>query len=793
MKRYLSIIILLLISFSALAQKKTYRIGVLIDRYKPKIINVIHQQLKQNIQAVVGEDAHIIFDKKDILSNNADLEQSKTNYQTLLKRCDILLSFGTINAIILRSEKEFPKPTIVVGDLRDEGTTSELNKSNTSGVHNLLYLTYPETLLMRLQKLRSIASFESVGIVMQRKIAKAINYQAICQKALKSADFKYKIIEAESVEDIIKNLEGVDAIDLEGVLFSQADIKKLSNELIKRGIPSFSAMHKFDVQHGILATNISEDDFTQFFRRIALSIEAYVNGTNFSDLPTLINFNDKLIVNRRTAEALDIPMRYDMLGKINFIGSSEINPKAKVVYDLPHLIKAVLDKNLNLQAEDKGVAIKRQDLRTARSNYLPSLKVGATGVYLDPEVAKISNGTNPEISANGSVTVQQLLFSADAIANIKIQKELSKAQKEQFKTKELDAVFNSANAYFNALILKTNVKIRYNNLMLTERNLQIAEDNYKAGQAGKTDLLRLRSQMAQNKQSLVEAFNMLKKSLNAINQMTNTPIETTIDIKDANLNDNVFRAYNYDEVMLFFNEPELREVFTEFLVSEALRNAPELKQLQHNIRASEHNEAMNGAQRFLPNIALQGQYNRNLGKWGEGQTPMAGFPIKPIDDYNIAVNVSIPLFDGNRRNINRKKARLQREQLELSTKNAKTGISLNIHNIVLDLINEISNIELSKVSEASAKEAMELTQNAYSNGAVNIVQLIDAQNNYIATQEAKANATYNYLIKMLQLERYMGNYFLLDTKEDIQAFSQRFLDFASKHKLKDVELVKKAS
>ena len=50
---------------------------------------------------------------------------------------------------------------------------------------------------------------------------------------------------------------------------------------------------------------------------------------------------------------------------------------------------------------------------------------------------------------------------------------------------------------------------------------------------------------------------------------------------------------------------------------------------------------------------------------------------------------------------------------------------------VLNLINQISNIELSKISEDTEREALDPTQTSYNNGAVNIVQLLDAQNNYL--------------------------------------------------------------
>ena len=69
---------------------------------------------------------------------------------------------------------------------------------------------------------------------------------------------------------------------------------------------------------------------------------------------------------------------------------------------------------------------------------------------------------------------------------------------------------------------------------------------------------------------------------------------------------------------------------------------------------------------------------------------------------------------------------------------------------------------------------------SYANGAVNIVQLLDAQNNYLQAQLASANATYNYLLSSMQLERYLGNFFLLQTESEREEFISRFLEYINK-------------
>ncbi len=773
MKR--TLLLLFVIITIVFAQKRTYKIGLLVDKLTIKTADHIQEKLQKEVKAVVGEDAHIIFDKKDILQNNYEVEKAKSNYQKLLKTCDIILSFGSYDAQVLKQEKEYPKPVIVIGQFHG---MNKIDENTTSNINNLLYLTYSGNILTNLNILKELVKFEKVGIVIGENIAKIEGFKEKYQQLLSENKINYKLIPYQNLDDIINNLDGIDALNLENSFsLTSDDIKKLSKILIEKKIPSFSSIRFLDVVNGIMATDVSDSNLERFFRRVALSVNSYINGTNFSKLPVLIDFTPEVTVNYTTAMALGVPLNYSMLGEIDFVGKSSINPNAEKVYNLPEFIAEVLNNNLSLKSETKEVAIGKQGISSAKSSYLPSLKANAQAVYLDPEIAKLSQGSNAELTTSGNLTLQQLVFSEEANTNIRIQKSLAKIRQEQFNTKQLDLIFNAVNAYFNVLILKSNVRIQLNNLSLTKYNLQIAEENYNAGQSGITDLLRFRSQKAQNTQSLIKAINQLQKSYNYLNQLTNKNLGYRIDIKETTLSDSIFHDYNYDKFMDFTNTPSLRKIFIKFLIQEAIHNAPEIKQLSHSLKVAKNKIKLYGWKRFLPQVALQGQYNYQFSKSGEGSSYPAGYPSPPDGNYNIGLNISLPIFNKNSNSINKQTALIQEEQLEINKENFQTAVSLNIYNAILDLINEISNIELSKVSEKAAQKALELTQNAYSEGAVNIIQLIDAQNNYISTQQAKTNASYNYLIQMLQLERYLGNYFLLDSQEEIADFQARFLEF----------------
>lgn len=775
MKKYFLIILLLHSTIVLSQEKKTYNVGVLTDSWSQEL-RPIFDNLETQVKSVVGEDATIIFRKGNNLVNNQNLQKAQENYNQLLANdTDIILAFGPINSHIISNLAVHEKPTILFGAVNRDFNTFDITKE-TSGVENFTYLLESESYHDDFVRFKELTGFKNVGIAIEAELVDILPLKVTFDKEFESLEAGYKLIPFTEASDIIANLDGIDAIYMAGGFFlSEEENKQLAKIFIEKKLPSFTINGTNDVQNGIMATNQSDENIDQFFRRIALSIEAYVTGTPLADLPVYLDYKPKLTINYHTAEAIGVPMRYSLIGQTSFVGESE-NAISEKRYSLLIAIDDALKNNLSLRSNQKDVALSGQDVKVATSNYLPSLTASGTGTYIDPNLAEISNGQSPEFSTAGNITLQQTIFSEAANANIAIQKSLQKAQEENFNSAELDLIFNTSNLYFNVLILKANTQIQLQNLALTRKNLEIAEQNFEAGQAGKSDLLRFRSQLAQNQQSMVEAINQLEQGFIGLNQVLNNPIAFEIDVEEVTLDEGIFERYNYTEFNELLDDPTLREPFVEFLIEEANRNSPELRALDYNLDATERNIKLNGFGRLLPTFALQGQYNNTFSRSGVGSTAPAGFTLLD-NNYNAVVSVSIPLVNQNLSNINKQTAMIQKEQLEISKENTQLAIATNLRSAILDMVNQVTNMTLSKVSEETAKEALELTQTSYSNGAVNIVQLLDAQNNYLTAQLSRTNATYNFLINSLQLERHLGYYFVLNSDADNEAFRQRFFEY----------------
>jgi outer membrane protein TolC len=756
----------------AFSQTKTFQIGFLLDNNSAEIETLL-SELSNEIFAVVGEDAILEFPVANKLVNNFDSARALSNYNALLQNeTDIIIAFGVVNNTVISKIGTYEKPTILFGALSEELITDETLVSN---IENYTSIITSQSYTEDLKFLKKLSNPKTVGVVLEKAFTDNLPIAETFSKIGVALDMEIRLITFESLDDITSNLEDIDAVYLAGgFYFSDEEIKQLADILIEKKLPSFSANPVKDVMNGILATNHDQSQLNQFFRRISLTVESVVNGNGLSGLSTKLESKSNLTVNYNTADKIGLPLKYSLIATTSFVG----NPKeivADKTYTLVSVMQEAITENLELQTIERDISLTQKEVQFAKSDYLPNITAGATGTYLDPELAAVSNGQNPEVVTSGNLTLEQTLFSEAVNANISIQKSLRDAQQENYNSEALNTVFNTATAYFTALILKANLSIQNQNLELTKYNLKIATENYEAGQAGKSDVLRFKSEKAQNTQQMVEAINQLEQGYYALNQLLNNPIDAKIDVEEAELQKGVFSNYNYEQLGQFLDDPTLRQPFVKFLVKEALVNAPELKALDFNLKATERSERLYGAGRFLPTVALQGQYNYEFSRSGAGTDFLFG--DIPQGYYTVGLNVSLPIFNQNKQNINKQIASIQKEQLEISKENIELSIEKNINDSVLDLVNQISNIELSKVFEDTAKEALDLTQTSYASGAVNIVQLLDAQNNYLQAQQASASAIYNYLQVSMQLERSLGLFFLLQDKSEREDFIHRFLEF----------------
>ena len=774
MKNKIVLLLFIFSSFIGRAQhQEDYTIAILGDKMIPETDQIL-VQLKNEIKSVVGQSANIIFKDSFILLNDLNLDKAKSNYQKMLasKDVDLILSFGSINNLVIAKNKNFPKPVILFGVINDDFITFPENQV-ASNIPNLTYILTPQSYKRDLIQFKEIFPYRKIGIVVDQYLMDIYPVKNTLDKLFEEIKAEYTLIPISKSTDVDGKLSDLDAVYLTGgIFFSKDEQIALVNKFNSEKLPTFTSIDEHFSEYGILLTSQPINNLDQFFRRIALNIEAAVNGDDLSKLPIYMDIEAKLSLNIETSFQINFPLKYSFLLRTNIVGNANRLSSQKS-YSLPEVMNQVLEQNLGLKAEQKNIEMASQEVKLSKSEYLPELSTSLSGTHIDPDLAEASNGSNPEYSTSGKVSFEQLIFSEQASANIKIQKEIEKASKESYNSKEKDAIFNAGFAYYNALIAKANFLINDENLRVTRQNYEIAQQKYDAGQTGKSDVLRWKSELARATQNIVNGYTSLNQSFNELNQILNNPVDLRIDVLDY------VSEKEKNEHVKFFNlldDPFLRERFTRFIEETAINNAHELKSLQHNISASKRTEMLYKRSKFLPTIGLQGQYNHTFSRGGKGTTYPTGFTGAPDGYYNVGVQVSLPIFQKNQRNIKRQKSFIQMEQLNIQKDDAIVSIKRNVNDIILSITSQFANIELSKVSTETAKESLELMQISYSNGAIGITSLIDSQQAYFQAQQQQANANYNFQMSILQLERVMSYFFMLHTDEENNVFISQIKD-----------------
>ena len=278
--------------------------------------------MQSEITSVVGEDAIISFSNENTLVNNYSQENARANYNTLLNsNTDIIIAFGVINNEVISTLKEHKKPTILFGAVNKDFNYFKEDKQ-TSGISNFTYLLIPQSIKNDLSTLKELTSFTKVGIAIEESLVNVLPFKTIFDKEAEALGIRYKIISYTTSSDITNAINNdIDAFYLaSGFFLNKNDITHIAAKLIEDKIPSFTSTNIDDVESGLMATNQPSDNINQFFRRIALTVESYVNGQNLSENPVFIQYDDKLTVNYNTAESVGMSIKYSLIANTNFVG-----------------------------------------------------------------------------------------------------------------------------------------------------------------------------------------------------------------------------------------------------------------------------------------------------------------------------------------------------------------------------------------------------------------------------------------------------------------------------------------
>jgi len=487
-------------------------------------------------------------------------------------------------------------------------------------------------------------------------------------------------------------------------------------------------------------------------------MQAVMLGERAEDQPTASLRKEQLTINMATARYISVSPSFDVL-----TDAVLLNEDAEITgqqYGLVDIARLALDQNQDLLAESYGVQAGLQEIARARANLLPQLGASA-GRTVRKDSPSVSAGLFAERSSDSTISLDQLIYSDSASANLKIQKELQRTRLASLREFRLDVVQAATTSYYTVLNARSQLAVQENNLKITRANLELAEDRVRLGTSTRADLYRWQAELARAQISVLNARSALNRSWETLSRILHMPQGARFGLREATFDEPfVMTREEFDELV---RSPADYARFSRFYIDRAIRQAPELEQLTAQI-AAKRRELMSQRRAFwLPDVTVGGRYTSNLSQSGLGAGTTAG---EGLNDWSVGIQATLPLFSGGLRRANVSRASFELRQLESLRASTEERIEEEIRNQLHSAQAAYGQIDLSASAAEASRKNFELVSDAYARGTVTIIELLDAQDTSLTASAAAAEALYNFLITIMSVQRAIGGYDYLLTPEE---------------------------
>ena len=82
-------------------------------------------------------------------------------------------------------------------------------------------------------------------------------------------------------------------------------------------------------------------------------------------------------------------------------------------------------------------------------------------------------------------------------------------------------------------------------------------------------------------------------------------------------------------------------------------------------------------------------------------------------------------------------------------------------------------IRLSRDAAEAARKNLDLVKDSYSRGVMSILDLLDAQNASLVAELGAANAVYDFIVDLMEVERSVGRFTFFMNPDEVESFFKR--------------------
>ena len=651
---------------------------------------------------------------------------------------------------------------------------------NRSGRRNLAYIAGLLNFEREIKQLRDIVLFDRMTLIVGEEVVAHLDApEKPIQLASQHLGIETSLVlardTAQATLDAIPEDTGAIYI---GPIFkwTQDEMQLLIDGINAQALPSYAGDGVKWVERGALATMETDEDEIRRMRRAAIFVQRIYMGEPAATFPISFEQRPVLVINMATARSIGTWPRFEVMAEARLI-NDQSGTRGPVI-TLESAMHDAVRANLDLMARGIDIDASYEGVKVSRGNWIIQADADGNFLFNDPVVSTSFGQAQRQFT--WGVEGSQLLYSPKAHADLRFRRDTYWSIEHDYMSVRLDTMLEAGEAYLNVLRAKNTERVNRDNLKLTRKNLSLAETRNAIGVAGREEVFRWETQIAESRSGVIGASATRNQAEINLNRILNRPLEASFQVPPAD-QIRAIRPGSDPRLVKYLQDPWSFRVFREFMAEEALRNSPEIRGIDSQI--SGRDELLKGERRQLgiPDVAVIGGFTHVPyagGAGAENNTGTTGFPGRQTFTWNVGAAASLTLFDGTSNYARIRRTFREIDRLETD----RAIIAQRLQQDVLSALHQsgfsYANINLTRdAAEASARN-LELVTDLYQRGAADIIQLVDAQNQALGAALAAANAQYDFMIDALRVQRASGAFSLEGSQEVRNDFLQRLDAFA---------------
>ena len=764
------------------SSRPTFRIMMVADG-ESQLFAERQRMLKTEILELMKEDASVVFVEPKT-TTDWTLERAEAALKEGLadRSVHMIIVSGTMTGVAVGRLPKLSKPVLIpYAAPKLQGLPQD---GNRSGRRNLAYIAGLLNFEREIKQLRDIVRFDRMTLIVGEEVVEHLDApEQPVQLASQHLGIETRLVVAGgSAQETLDAIpEDTEAIYIGPVFkWSDDEMQLLVDGINAQDLPSYAGGGVKWVERGALATMETEEDEIRRMRRAAIFVQRIYMGEPAGSFPISFEQRPVLVINMATAKAIGTWPRFAVMAEARMI-NDQSGTRGPLITLESAMRDAVL-ANLDLMAQGLEIDASYEGIKVSRGNWLP--QAGADGNFLINDPAVSSSFGQAERQFTWGISGSQLLYSPRGHADLRFRRDTYWSTEHDYIAARLDTMLESGEAYLNVLRAKNTERVNRDNLKLTRKNLSLAETRNTIGVAGREEVFRWQTQIAESRSSVIGASATRNRAEIDLNRILNRPLEAPFRVPPPE-DVRAVTPGSDPRLTKYLQDPWSFKVFREFMAKEALLNSPEIRSIDSTI--SSRDELLKGERRQLgiPDIAVIGGFTHIPYVGGEGaeQPPtVEGFPGRQTFTWNVGAQATLTLFDGTSNYARIRRTFRELDRLHTDRAVIAQRLEQNVRAALHQAGFSYANIDLtSDAAEASARN-LELVTDLYQRGAADIIQLVDAQNQALGAALAAANALYDFLIDALRVQRAAGAFSLEGTQEDRDDFIKRIDAFAAAKK-----------